>query len=90
MTLLRIVLASLFFSSVFFSPWVITVLFACMLLIVSSGYEIIFGGLMLDLLYGVAVPAYAGVPLLFTVFFCILFVASFYIKKHLMFYHNRV
>ena len=84
---IRFFLILLFFSSTFFFPWFVTTLLALALLAVSSGYEVVFGGLMLDFLYGTDVPSYIGSPFLFTIFFAILFVAGFYIKKHLIFYN---
>jgi hypothetical protein len=78
----------LFFLSIFFAPWYINIFFAIALTIVSSGYEIIIGGLIIDLIYGASVPEFFTSPFSFTIFFGILYFCSYFIKKQLIFYQS--
>lgn len=84
----RAFFASLFFLSIFLFPWYATVFFAFLLIAVSPGYEIIIGGLILDFVYGVVVPDFFSSPFSFTVFFGIVYILSYFIKKRLVFYQD--
>jgi len=84
----RVLLTTLFFLSIFLFPWYVTVLCALTLLILSPGYEIIIGGLVLDFLYGAVVPDLFSSPFSFTIFFTLMYIGSRFIKKRLVFYQD--
>ncbi len=85
----RFIFTVLFFLSIFLFPWYLTVLFALALIIVSPGYEIVIGGLIIDFIYGVSVPSFFTSPFSFTIFFSLVYVASYFIKKYLVFYDDK-
>lgn len=83
---LRITLSVLFFGSIFMFPWYLTALFGVALLAWYVGYEVVFGGVVLDLAYGAPVSdTYIG-SYIFTILFGLLFIFSVYIKRRLIFY----
>lgn len=84
----RIIFTILFFLSIFLFPWYITVFFALALVIVAPGYEIIIGGLIIDFIYGAVVPSFYTSPFSFTVFFGLIYIGSYFIKKRLVFYQD--
>lgn len=84
----RIFFTILFFLSTFIFPWYATVCFALLLLAVAPGYEIIMGGLILDFTYGTIVPDFFTSPFSFTIFFTLMFIVSYILKKHLVFYQD--
>lgn len=84
--LVRILLSGLFFLSIFFFPWFVTVLLGLLLVVRYPAYEVVLGGLMLDFLYGASVPSFHIGPYLFTIFFSATLVLSIYIKQKLVFY----
>jgi len=84
--LLRIILSISFFGSIFLFPWFVTVLLGIALLFLSSGYEVILGGVLLDLLYAAPAPAFFNTTFLFTGVFFVLALLAFFIKKQLMMY----
>ena len=63
-----------------------TVLLGIALLFLSSGYEVILGGVLLDLLYAAPAPTFFNTAFLFTVVFFVLALLAFFIKKQLMMY----
>ncbi len=77
-------ISTLFFLSIFISPWYITVILALTLIMIAPGYEIIIGGMILDFLYGVITPSLFFSPFSFTIFFLITYIFSHFIKKRLV------
>ncbi|MFC1730661.1 hypothetical protein ACFL6I_10040 [candidate division KSB1 bacterium] len=63
-------------------------LFALLLLAVAPGYEIIIGGLVLDFVYGAVVPSFFSSPFSFTIFFSLIYLGSYIIKKRLVFFED--
>lgn len=86
--LIRVTLSLLFFSSIFFAPWQLTVMFAVLLLLYAESYEVLIGGLLMDILYGAPSPGYLHSTLIFTIVFTLLFIGVFYLKRQLVFYNN--
>ena len=85
----RIFFTVIFFVSTFIFPWYITVLLALTLVVVAPGYEIIIGGLVLDFVYGAVVPSFFTSPFSFTIFFTLIYIGSYFIKKRLVFYEEK-
>ncbi len=86
----RTFLTLLFFSGVFFFPWYIVIMLALALLIVSVGYEVVFGGVLLDMLYAQPVPEFLFDPFIFSTTFFVCAVVAYIIKRRLMFYTDRM
>lgn len=80
----RIIFTILFFLSTFLFPWYVTVFFALALVVVAPGYEIVIGGLVLDLVYGTVVPSFFTSPFTFTILFGLTYIVSYFIKKRLI------
>ncbi len=74
------------FGSVLFLPWWITIIFAIGFLFMFNAYEIMLWGILADLLYGAPVESFYKIQFLFTIGFMLFFVASYFLKKKLMFY----
>jgi hypothetical protein len=85
----RSIFSILFFLSIFFGPWWVSVLLGIGLLFYAESYEVIIGGFLMDILYGAPIPVYPFQGMyFFTILFLLLFIAIFYLKGHLIFYRR--
>ncbi len=71
--MIRLSLALLFFGSILFFPWWVSVFLGVLLLFAGEGYEVLFGGVLLDVLYGAPLPFFFHFPALYTALFSLLF-----------------
>ncbi|MCW9054804.1 MAG: hypothetical protein OQJ98_02375 [Candidatus Pacebacteria bacterium] len=76
---------TLFFLSIFLFPWFVTAGLGLLIVARYSGYEVVFGGLMMDLLYGVDIPAFYFGAYIYTIIGIAVLFFGVYIKRHLVF-----
>lgn len=81
----RILTEIAFFLSIFLLPWFVTLLIGVTLLVYTAGYEVVVGGLVIDLVYGTGFSVF-HIPFFFTLLFSSLFVLSHILKRHLIVY----
>ncbi|HEY4517293.1 MAG TPA: hypothetical protein VJI74_00165 [Candidatus Paceibacterota bacterium] len=74
----------LFFMGIFIFPSWVTLLLGSALLFFFRAFEIIAGGLLSDLLYGVPIPSLLGITFLTTLIFVFLSIAVFLIHRRLL------
>jgi len=83
----RIIFDILLLISVIICPWWFTALFlVAVLYYLKSFTEIVLFGLIMDILYGGISTNFHFGDYRFTIFFFIILITSFYIKKRLKFY----
>jgi hypothetical protein len=82
--LLRVFLAALFLVSIALLPWYVPLALGLVLLRYSSGYEVLAGGLLFDILYGAPMPWLLHAPVLGTLSALIGFVAANYFRERLL------
>jgi len=81
--ILRLFLPLLFFASILFFPWWLSVFLALVLSIPHDAYEVLLGGVLMDALYGAPVPALFDLPIIFTLLFAAFFFAGAYLRPRL-------
>jgi hypothetical protein len=74
--------------AVFTLPWWVTFAIAVLFLVRFSGYEILFWGFVMDVLYGASLPGFFGFPFMGTAGAALLLMVSFLIKRRLIFYRD--
>jgi hypothetical protein len=85
----RIIFDILLLISVIVCPWWFTVIFAIATLYLFKSFnEVIFFALIMDILYGQISSTFYWSDYKFTVFFIIILITSFFIKKYLKFYNK--
>jgi hypothetical protein len=83
----RIIFDILLFISAIVAPWWFTGIFSIVILYYFKNFnEIILFGLVMDILYGRLADTFHWYDYRFTLFFLILLLTSFFIKKRLKFY----
>ena len=83
----HIILDALLFISVIICPWWVTVILAVGILYHLRFFnELVLFGLMMDILYGNFTSNLHPLDYKFTIFFIVLLLSSFLIKKRLKFY----
>jgi hypothetical protein len=83
----RIIFDILLFISAIAAPWWFTGIFSIAILYYFKNFnEIILFGLVMDILYGRLADTFHWYDYRFTLFFLILLLTSFFIKKRLKFY----
>lgn len=86
----RIIIDILLLLSVFFWGPILPIIGALFFLYYfESFYEIIFVGLIIDILYGSPLPNFGSFSHTMTIIAVVLFISSIFIKKKLKFYSNR-
>ncbi|MBL7045734.1 MAG: hypothetical protein ISR99_01750 [Parcubacteria group bacterium] len=86
--MLRVLLSVSLFLSILLLPWWVSTAIAIFLLMSKQAYEVLFGALLLDLLYG-NFQSISDVLISFTVGAVLLFLAAHYLRGALIFYDNR-
>ena len=86
MSHLRIILNVLMFGSVLFFPWWFTIIIAICFLFAFNAYEVLFWGLLADILYGVSTTNFFGIRFIFTIIFTLFFIGARILKKRLAYY----
>lgn len=84
----RLLLNIMLLISVLFFTWWISVLVGLLLLFRRNAFEVVFWGFLMDVLYGVSLPAFWGFPLVMTSLFFVLYLVSVVLKQRLIFYHT--
>lgn len=85
----RIIFDILLFISAIMAPWWFTGIFSIAILYYFKSFnEIILFGLVMDIIYGRLSETFHWYDYRFTVFFLILLLTSYYIKKRLKFYNK--
>ena len=85
----RIIFDILLFLSVLVCPWWFTALFSIAILYYLKNFnEIVLFGLVMDILYGRLSATFHWYDYKFTLFFLILLLTSYFIKKRLKFYNK--
>lgn len=83
----HITLGILLFLFIITCPWWVTVIFALVILYYLKSFnEIVIFGLLMDIMYGNFSAHFSIWDFKFTLFFLILLLSSFFIKKRLRFY----
>jgi hypothetical protein len=83
----RIIFNILLFISAIIAPWWFTALFSIAILYYFKNFnEVILFGVIMDVLYGRLSANFHWYDYKFTVFFLILLITSYFIKKRLKFY----
>lgn len=88
MVFLRVILNILLALSIMFLPWWISVVLAFALLFLYAAYEVLFWGLVMDMLYSAPIGAFFGIELIFTILFVLLFIFAGYCKQWFMLYNG--
>lgn len=86
--IVRITLNILLFLSILFFPWWVSLAIGLILLIRYTAYELLAYGFFADTVYGIPLPGLYNIQFLFTLVFFIALVASFYIKRKIIFYRT--
>jgi len=74
-------------GAVLFSHWLIVFVLALFcIFFFRNFYEAIFAGLLIDLLYGIAIPKLFFIPLFFTIVFTTVYIGISTLKRHLRSY----
>jgi len=69
----RLATMAAFFGSAVFAPWALTVMIGVALIAVwHSRFSVIFGGVLMDSLFGVPIPALGGFAWVYTALFVLL------------------
>lgn len=85
----RIIFDILVFVSAIVAPWWFTAIFSIAVLYYFKNFnEIVLFGLVMDILYGRLSVAFHWYDYKFTLFFLILLLTSYFIKKRLKFYNR--
>ena len=83
--MIRIFLTIIFFVSVLFAPWWLSVLLAIILLSYFGAYfEVIVGGIVMDSMFGVPIIALFNTEFLYTIMFAILVLTAYFAKRVMM------
>lgn len=85
----RLILVGLFFGSIVFLPWFVSVCFGLILLFLFNAPEVIAGGFLHDLLYAAPKAAFWDVEFVGTASALFLFVLFLITKKYLIFYREE-
>ena len=84
--MLRIVLNILLGISVLALPWWVSIFIILSMLFLYRAYEVLAWALIADALYGWPLPVFFNIPILFTILVTLLFFATEYGKRYLVFY----
>lgn len=83
----RLILNICVLLSVLFLPWWATIaLMGAVLFSSERAFEVLFWGLLMDVLYGTPQPLFFNITFLFTFGAGAMFVLAFFIKRRLIFY----
>lgn len=84
---MRIILNISLFFSIFLFPWWFTTAFALVLTFrFKNFYEILFAGLLIDLVYGTSLELFFNISFIFTIGSVIFLIIIENLKKYLKFY----
>lgn len=82
----RLLAAAIFFFSILFAPWFVTLALALVLLFLLPPYfEVLFFGFVYDSLYGAGLPSFYGLAFPATLIASVLLLSVEYIRRHLAF-----
>ena len=85
----RIITTIFLFFAVFFLPWWLTAFFACVAFFVFTDfYEVLFLGLLSDLLYGAPVTFLYGFSFVATVSALVMCISGGFLKTRMRIYEN--
>lgn len=77
----RLLVALLFFISILFFPWWVSVALALLLVSLARAYEVVLGGILMDALFGATL--WSLPPILFTCLFTLFFFGAEYVRPRL-------
>jgi hypothetical protein len=76
---------ALFFTSILFAPWWLSVAVGCFLLTrYNAWFPVILGGLAVDMLYGAPVQSLQGYAFIYATLFAVLSLASMYLRDTML------
>jgi len=79
----------IFVATIFFAiilPWWLSALFLALMILIFAFPELLFGGFVLDLLYGSKDNAIFHIPLFFTFSSCVLLLLFIFLRTKMKFY----
>lgn len=83
--MIRTFLTAIFFVSVLFAPWWLSVALAVLLLSFFKAYfEVIVGGVIMDSVFGAPIMSLFNIEFLYTILFTILVVTTYFFRKVIM------
>lgn len=85
--MIRLGLQLLVLAGILFLPWWVSALSFFVLLAAADAPEVLLYGLLADILYGVPPGPFFDIPLIFTAYALVAYLASGAIKSRLAYYH---
>ena len=85
--MIRIISGIIMLILILFSYWWLVCILAILLLFYFNNYyEIILWGIIYDSLYGISIPAFWNIDIIFTIMCILLFSISLFLKRYLIIY----
>ena len=79
------VLVPFFFASVLVGPWWVSIGVGILIASLSQRYiPLIFGGMLMDMLFGAPVPAFFDFSFLYTAMFTLIAICAFYFRDRIL------